>query len=110
MMGKSHEEFMIERFRANPEYAVTLLNSILEDGDDQGELRIFLRQMTAAFGIDSDVAKNASDIGNLIETMRAMGLRLSVAPVPVRRKRHAKQDEPKRDKRVRRTPVLAADE
>jgi probable addiction module antidote protein len=87
---------MAEVFREDPAYAVDLLNSILEDGD-QAELMIALRQMAKAFGGVYGVAKAAnlnptqmyrtlSAEGNpafssLTAILRAMGLRLSVTPL-----------------------------
>ena len=88
---------MAEIFREDPEYARALLNSILEDSDDQGELLIVLRQMTKAFGGVQAVAEKAhlnptqmyrtlSADGNpalssLTAILKAMGLRLAVEPV-----------------------------
>lgn len=46
MKDRAHDDAMAEAFREDPAYAVDLLNSILEDGD-QGELLIALRQMNA---------------------------------------------------------------
>jgi probable addiction module antidote protein len=87
---------MADRFRREPAYAVALLNSILEDGE-QGELLIALRQMTKAFGGIQTVAENAnlnptqlyrtlSEQGNpelrsLSAILKAMGLRLAVERV-----------------------------
>jgi len=48
MKDRAHDDAMAEAFRKDPAYAVELLNSILEDGD-QGELLIALRQMAKAF-------------------------------------------------------------
>jgi DNA-binding phage protein len=48
MMGKSHDEYMIERFREDPNFAAALVNDILENGDDQGELKIILGLITSA--------------------------------------------------------------
>lgn len=48
MMGRSHDEYMIERFRTDPDYAASLVNDILEDGDDQGELKLILQHIAAA--------------------------------------------------------------
>ncbi|EFG2861740.1 XRE family transcriptional regulator [Escherichia coli] len=45
--ARLHDDAMAEAFRKDPAYAVELLHSILEDGD-QGELLIALRQMTKA--------------------------------------------------------------
>ena len=58
MRDRTHDEAMAEVFRDDPEYAIQLLNSIFEDGD-QGELLITLRQMTKAFGGVQAVAETA---------------------------------------------------
>ncbi|EPJ9936790.1 MULTISPECIES: hypothetical protein [Enterobacteriaceae] len=46
--ARLHDDAMAEAFRKDPAYAVELLNSILEDGD-QDELLIARRQITEAF-------------------------------------------------------------
>ncbi len=87
---------MAEMFQKDPEYALELLNSILEDGEPE-ELLIALRQMTKAFGGVQKVAEDAhlnptqlyrtlSADGNpalssLTAILKAMGLRLAVQPV-----------------------------
>lgn len=84
---------MAEVFRKDPAYAVDLLNSILEDGD-QGELLIALRQMTKAFGGVAEAAQfngthiyrtlsatGNPGIRNLSAILKAMGLRLAVQPI-----------------------------
>ncbi|WP_425516783.1 hypothetical protein [Photorhabdus hainanensis] len=43
MKCRSHDDAMAEVFRKDPAYAIQLLNSILEDGE-QAELLIALRQ------------------------------------------------------------------
>ena len=58
MKDRSHDAAMAEVFRSDPAYAVELLNSILEDGE-QAELLIALRQMAEAFGGVRSVAKSA---------------------------------------------------
>jgi probable addiction module antidote protein len=93
MRDRPHDEAMAELFREDPAYALKLLNSILEDGD-QGELLIVLRQMAKAFGGVQSIAEKAhlnptqlyrtlSEEGNpalssLTAILRAMGLRLAV--------------------------------
>ena len=59
MKDRAHDDAMAELLRDDPDYAVQLLNSILEDGD-QSELLIALRQMTKAFGgkVDPTVKTN----------------------------------------------------
>ncbi len=79
MNDRTHDEAMIENFRKNPDLAISLLNSILNDGDDQGELGVLLRQMSAAFD-KPDESKAAKDISNVAGAFRAMGLRLMVEP------------------------------
>ena len=96
MKDRAHDEAMADMFRDDPDYAVQLLNSILEDGD-QSELLITLRQMTKAFGgvqTVADVAhlsptqlyRTLSPDGNpvlssLSAILKAMGLRLAVQSV-----------------------------
>ncbi|ELU7788569.1 addiction module antidote protein [Salmonella enterica] len=96
MKDRSHDEAMAEVFRRDPGYAVELLNSILEDGD-QGELLIALRQMADAFGGVRSVAKSAElnpsqlyrtlsgkgnpEVRSLTAILRAMGLRLAIQPI-----------------------------
>lgn len=93
MKDREHDEAMAEKFRSNPAYAVELLNSILEDGE-QAELLIVLRQMARAFGGVQSIAERAnlnptqlyrtlSEEGNpalssLTAILKAMGLRLAV--------------------------------
>jgi probable addiction module antidote protein len=96
MRDRPHDEAMAEQFRENPAYAVELLNSILEDGE-QGELLIVLRQMTKAFGGVQSVAEKANlnptqlyrtlsvegnpALSSLTAILKAMGLRLAVERV-----------------------------
>jgi probable addiction module antidote protein len=97
MRDRPHDESMAELFQEDPAYALELLNSILEDGE-QGELLIALRQMTKAFGGVQTIAEKAnlnptqlyrtlSEHGNpelrsLSAILKAMGLRLAVERVP----------------------------
>ena len=96
MRDRNHDEAMAELFKEDPAYAVKLLNSILEDGE-QGELLIALRQMTKAFGGVQDVAEKANlnptqlyrtlsaegnpELRSLSAVLKAMGLRLAVERV-----------------------------
>ncbi len=96
MRDRNHDESMAELLKEDPTYALDLLNSILEDGE-QGELLIVLRQMTKAFGGVQHVAEKAnlnptqlyrtlSEQGNpelrsLSAILKAMGLRLAVEKV-----------------------------
>ncbi len=98
MRDRPHDEAMAELYRNDPTYALQLLNSILEDGD-QSELLIALRQMAKAFGGVHAVAEKAhlsptqlyrtlSPNGNpvlssLSAILKAMDLRLAVQPVLV---------------------------
>jgi len=97
MKDRAHDESMAELFQEDPAYALELLNSILEDGE-QNELLIALRQMTKAFGGVQTIAEKAnlnptqlyrtlSEHGNpelrsLSAILKAMGLRLAVERVP----------------------------
>lgn len=96
MRDRSHDEAMAEVFRDDPAYALELLDSILEDGE-QGELLIALRQMTKAFGGVQSVAEKANlnptqlyrtlseqgnpELSSLVAVLKAMGLRLAVKRV-----------------------------
>jgi len=96
MKDRTHDEAMAELLKEDPAYALELLNSILEDGE-QGELLIVLRQMTKAFGGVRTVAEKASlnptqlyrtlseqgnpELRSLTAVLRAMGLRLAVERV-----------------------------
>ena len=93
MRDRAHDDAMAEAYREDPAFAVEVLNSILEDGD-QGELMIALRQMAKAFGGVQTVAEQAqlnptqlyrtlSASGNpalssLSAILKAMGLQLAV--------------------------------
>ncbi|MCL2589420.1 MAG: addiction module antidote protein [Betaproteobacteria bacterium] len=96
MKERTHDDAMADAFRKDPAYAVELLNSILEDGD-QGELLIALRQMTKAFGGVPKIAEQAQlnrtqlyrtlsadgnpEIRSLAAILKTMGLRLAVQPI-----------------------------
>jgi probable addiction module antidote protein len=96
MRDKPHDEAMAELLKNDPTYAVELLNSILEDGE-QGELLIALRQMARAFGGVHSVAKKANlnatqlyrtlskegnpELRSVAAILKAMGLRLAVERV-----------------------------
>src|SRR5579864_3871647 len=96
MKDRARDDAMAEAFRKDPAYAVDLLNSILEDGD-QGELLIALRQMTKAFGGVPKIAQKAQlnrtqlyrtlsaegnpEIRSLSAILKTMGLRLAVQPI-----------------------------
>jgi probable addiction module antidote protein len=96
MKDRLHDEAMAEVLNEDPAYALELLNSILEDGE-QGELLIVLRQMTKAFGGVQNVAEKASlnptqlyrtlsgqgnpELRSLSAILKAMGLRLAIEKV-----------------------------
>ncbi len=93
MKDRPRDEALAELFQKDPAYALELLNSILEDGD-QGELLIALRQMAKAFGGVQSVAEKAHlnptqlyrtlshegnpELRSLSAILKAMGLRLAV--------------------------------
>lgn len=97
MRDRAHDDAMAEVFRNDPAYAIDLLNSILEDGE-QGELLIALRQMANAFGGVPSVAvkahlnrtqlyrtlsaKGNPALSSLVAVLKAMGLRLAVEKLP----------------------------
>ena len=95
MKSRSHDEAMAEVYRKDPEFALQVINNILEDeSGDQGELLVVLRQMAKAFGGVQAVAEQArlnptqlyrtlSPEGNpglssFSAILKAMGMRLSV--------------------------------
>ncbi|MDR2128507.1 MAG: addiction module antidote protein [Burkholderiaceae bacterium] len=96
MNDRPNDEAMAEVFRNDQAYAVELLNSILEDGD-QGELLIALRQMSKAFGGMGKIAEQTQnsrphlytvlsergnpELRNFTAILAAMGLRLTVQPI-----------------------------
>lgn len=96
MRSRLHDEAMAELYRDDPAFAVAVINSILEDGD-QAELLTVLRHLAQAFGGVQAVAKQArlnptqlyralSPKGNpalssLSAILKAMGLRLAVQPL-----------------------------
>jgi probable addiction module antidote protein len=96
MRDQSNDDAMAETFRDDPEYAVALLNSILEDGD-QAELLIALRQLVKAFGGVQTIAEKADlnptqlyrtlssegnpELKSLSAILKAMGLRIAVERV-----------------------------
>jgi probable addiction module antidote protein len=97
MRDRAHDEAMAEQFQQDPAYALELLNSILEDGD-QAELLIVLRQMAKASGGVQNVAEKANlnptqlyrtlseesnpALSSLTAILKAMGLRLAVERLP----------------------------
>ncbi len=106
MNDRPHDEAMGEVYRADPAYAVGLLNAVLADGD-QEEVTRTVRRISAAFGVGPGTAAGASDIGNLVAAIRAMGFRLSVTPEPAPQKRSAQSGVAKRVKRARRPAAEA---
>ena len=96
MTSRAHDEAMAELYRKDLEFALQVINNILEDGD-QGELLIVLRQMAKAFGGVQTVADKAhlnptqlyrtlSPTGNpalssFSAILKAMGLRLAVRSI-----------------------------
>ncbi len=102
MKDRSHDDAMAEIYREDPALAAAVLDAILEDGDDQGELLVTLRQMAKAFGGVPAVAKAASlnqtqlyrtlsksgnpELRSLNAVLRAMGMRLAVQSIDASRK------------------------
>ncbi len=92
----SHEEATVAMFRDDPEVAAEYLNQVLADGSRQ-ELLLAMRYLASAFGGVSGIARatklNARtlyrtlsergnpELGTLTELLKAMGLRLAVAPI-----------------------------
>lgn len=96
MKDREHDEAMAEMYREDPAYAVQLLNSLLEDGD-QGELMLTLRQMAKAFGGVQAIAGQAGlnptqlyrtlsrdgnpTLSTFLALLKTMGMRLSVQAI-----------------------------
>lgn len=96
MKDRLHDDVMAQVFREDLAYAVEILNSILEQGD-QDELLIALRQMIKAFIPPTTSAEAAElndahihrvlsaaaslEIRGLSEILKAMNLRLVVHPI-----------------------------
>lgn len=96
MKDRPHDDVVAQVFRENPAYAVEILNTILEQGD-QDELLIALRQMIKAFTPSTTSAEVAElndahihralspgaslEIRGLSEILKAMNLRLVVHPI-----------------------------
>jgi DNA-binding phage protein len=98
MKTESNDDAMAELYRADPEFARQVLNTILEDEHHSpGELLVVLRHMTKAFGGMTAVATQAQlnptqlyrtlspkgnpGIGSLSAILRTMGLKLAVQRV-----------------------------
>lgn len=93
---RDHDESMAEIYREQPDLAADMLNELLKDGEP-GEMLILMRQLTKSFGGIQTVAEKSdlnptqlyrtlSANGNpslhgLIAMLKAMGLRLAVAPL-----------------------------
>ena len=99
MKSRAHDEAMADLYRRDPEFARQVINDILEDENgDQGELLVVLRQMAKAFGGVQAVAERAHlnptqiyrtlspdgnpALNNFSAILKAMGMRLSVQPMP----------------------------
>ena len=94
--GVPHEAATVAMFRDDPELATEYLNQVLADGSRE-ELLLGLRYLTAAFGGVTGIAqatqlnartlyRTLSERGNpeidtLSALVKAMGLRLAVAPI-----------------------------
>ena len=93
---RTWDDSMVRRFRKRPEFAVRMLNSCMEDGDQVAFL-VTLRQVAKAFGGMAHVAEEAGlnetaiyrqlsahgnpQLGSVMAILGALGLRLAVVPV-----------------------------
>ncbi len=96
MRSRANDDAMSELYREDPAFAMRVMNSVLEDGDQPG-LLVLLRQLTSAFGGVQAIAARAklnptqlyrtlSERGNpelstLMAILGAMGLRLTVQQI-----------------------------
>ena len=92
----SHEEATVSMFRDDPELAAEYLNQVLADGSRE-ELLLAMRYLASAFGGVAGIAqatklnartlyRTLSERGNpeldtLSALLKAMGLRIAVAPI-----------------------------
>lgn len=97
MKDRHYDDVMVEMYRNNPALAAAMLDDILKDNNDQGELLVTMRQMTKAFGGIPAVARTAElntthvyrvlsqqgnpELRSLNALLRAMGLRLAIQPL-----------------------------
>jgi probable addiction module antidote protein len=96
--GRSHDEYMMEMIKADPEFAQEYLAVALEDASQPGgieSLRVVLRHVAEAQGMDN-VAQRADiprdslirslgpegnpTVKTLLAILSASGLRLSMSP------------------------------
>jgi DNA-binding phage protein len=61
MKSRPHDDAMADLYRSDPAFALGVINSLLEDGD-QAELLVVLRQMTQAFSGVQAVAEQATQL------------------------------------------------
>lgn len=97
MKDRAHDEATAELFQKDPAFALAYLDNVLEEGD-QAELMIALRQLSKAYGGVARVAEAAHlnptqlyrtlspegnpELRSLSAILKAMGMRLSVQPLP----------------------------
>jgi len=95
-ISRSHEDATVESLRRDPLFAVEYLNGVLADGDER-ELMVALRRVADAFGGISKLARKAQlnattlyrtlspkgnpELKSMNSMLKAMGLRLTVAPI-----------------------------
>ncbi len=73
MRDRSHENAMVELYRDKPEFAVEMINAMLEDGEPQ-EMLVILRRLASAFGGVPAVAEEAGlNPTQLYRTLSAEG-------------------------------------
>ncbi|MEB0141241.1 MULTISPECIES: addiction module antidote protein [unclassified Undibacterium] len=96
MKSRAHDDAMTELYRDDPDFALQVINSILEGGD-QAELLVVLRQMAGAFGGVRALAEKAHlnptqlyrtlsptgnpALSNFSAILKVMGLRLAVQAI-----------------------------
>ena len=91
-----HEDATVEEFKNNPAEAAAYLTAVLEDGDQQ-EVLLALRRIAGALGGVPKLADQADlnakslyrtlspkgnpELKSLTAILKAMGMRLAVAPI-----------------------------
>jgi probable addiction module antidote protein len=96
-----HDTVVAEMFREDPGFAADYLNGVLEDGDPK-ELMLAMRRVAEAFGGVPELARRTNlhsktlyrtlsprgnpELKSLTGLLRAMGMRIAVAPIGRTRK------------------------
>jgi probable addiction module antidote protein len=100
--SSEHDVMVVEMLREDPEFAAEYLNGVLKDGD-QKELLLAMRRIADSFGGVPELARRTNlhaktlyrtlsphgnpELKSLAALLKAMGMRIAVAPVNSSRSR-----------------------